>query len=153
MKHTLIVLSVMAMLIILMSSGAPTQQSYYRYTPAPDTLMLGSNDTLVFIDRSNNTRDFLELYSYNITLKATQVGDTASTIIAILQETNEHLGSDWYELERDTVATGATIRLHGGSNTALGYVKGHNLRMILDDVGASGADTTLYELDVFLKKD
>lgn len=153
MKHTLIVLSVMAMFIILMSSGAPTQQSYYRYNPAVRTLTLGDNDTLPFIDRSSNTRDFLELYTYNITLKATQVGDTDSTIIAILQEANDHLGTDWYELERDTVATGSSIRLHGGSGTALGYIKGRNVRMIIDDVGGSGADTTSYDLDVTFKKD
>lgn len=152
MKDIFIGFLAFAAIVILTASGGSSGQAYYRYFPTPDTLTLGSNDTLVFLDRSARTKFFGELYSYNITLQATQLGDTASTVILILQESNEFDGTNWYELERDTVATGATLRLHGGSNTALGYIKGHKARVIIDDVGGSGADTTLYNLDVMLKQ-
>ena len=152
MKHITIALLVFALFVILMSSGSPTSQSYYRYMPTTDTLSLGSADTLLLIDQSARTKFFGDLYTYNITAQLTQVGDTASTVIVILQEANEFDGTNWYEVERDTAATGTTLRLHGGSNTALGYIKGHKARIILDDLASSGADTLLYNLDVMFKK-
>jgi len=133
------------------SSGV-NPSPYFRFNPTPDTLTLGANDTLAVTDLNGGAQFWGELYGYNLTLQATQVGDTASTVIVILQESNEHNGSNWYELERDTVATGATLRLHGGSNTTLGYVKGENLRILIDDVGGSGEDTTVYNLDLVIKK-
>lgn len=133
-------------------AGSMNKQPYYRFTPTPDTLMLGANDTFNLVDLSGNQVFFGELYSYNITLQATQAGDTASTVIMILQETNELGGTNWYELERDTATTGTTIRIHGGSNTAPGLVKGYHLRIILDDVGGSGLDSTIYNLDAILKQ-
>ena len=148
MKHLVIALVV----FLLVSCGTPTSQFNYSFDPAAITLTIGSNETLLLTNKSGNTQFFADLYSYSITAEATQVGDTASTVIVILQECTDFNDDYWYELERDTVATGSVIRLHGGSNTSLGYVKGEKLRLLIDDVGGSGADTTSLKIYATIKQ-
>jgi hypothetical protein len=149
MKNILIAFGVFAIVAMILASGSPSGQSYYRYFPAAGTLSAADADTLVFIDQSGRTRFFGELYSYNITAEVTQVGDTATSLIAILEESNEFAGTNWYEIERDTGATGTTIRLHGGSQTGLAYIKGHKARIIFQQIGV---DTLSYNFDAMLKQ-
>lgn len=142
----------LSLILVAVSCGIPSAPEYHRYSPTNDTLMLGANDTFLVIDKSAKTFFFSDLYTYNVTCELTKVGDTTSSgVIMILQESNEFAGTNWYEVERDTGTMGTTLRLHGGSGTSLGYVKGDKFRILLDDLGGAGADSVLYNLDAVFK--
>lgn len=98
-------------------------------------------------------------WMYNWTADIAMEDDTASYVL-ILQESNEDTGSQWYEVERDSVAnhTGATaqtIRLYGSDagRSALdeGFVHGRRQRVIFD-IYAGTLDTLTVDVDVTMKK-
>lgn len=126
----------------------------YRYsspsvTTDRDTITNTAADTIAI------PPTLISLWTYNTVINTTQVSGTTS-VIAVLQESADGSGSIWYEVERDTVATNGTIRLHGAPEVALdvysdrlGYVKGVRQRYILTGVGTH---VTAYRLSTVLKK-
>jgi hypothetical protein len=123
-------------------------------------LDLNATDDRLFATNNDTTTVptlLYSLWSYNYTCDVTMEDDTASFVV-ILQESNEGTGSQWYELERDSVAslTGSTtVRLYGTdagrSMVEPAFVRGQRQRIIFDII-AGTADTLSYDLDVTMKK-
>lgn len=134
-------------------SGVASESPIYKYDFTDSRLFATQNDTFEIPTL---------LYSkwmYNWTADVAMEDDTASYVL-ILQESNEHTGTQWYEVERDSVAnhTGATaqtIRLYGSdaARSALdeAFVHGQRQRVIFDIIAGS-SDTLSVDVDVTLKK-
>lgn len=121
--------------------------SIYRYSWTDATVTGTNNDTFLIPTL------LYSQWAYNHTLDIAVSAGTPS-VVAILQESNTNTGTDWYEVERDTsasISSAAQIRLHGGSNTALGYVKGRRQRIVFDIYSGTG-DTLVVSPNTTLKK-
>jgi hypothetical protein len=115
----------------------------YRYSWSADTLTNTANDTLLV------PPNLVSLWTYNTVLTASNVSGTTD-IILILQENNASTGAVWYEVERDTLNGAGSVRLHGGSQAALGYVKGVRQRYIVD---GDNTQVSVYSMTTTLKKE
>lgn len=125
----------------------------YKYDFTDSRLYATNNDTFTIPTLLHSK------WMYNWTADIAMEDDTASYVL-ILQESNEDTGSQWYEVERDSIAnhTGATaqtIRLYGSDagRSALdeGFVHGRRQRVVFDIIAGS-ADTLSVDVDVTLKK-
>lgn len=150
MKHILTVagsILVLGALFLLTFAGGlrTTSLDAYEYSWSLDTISNTANDTLTISDIQNSN------WQYNFTAACTEISGTTD-LIFILQESNETSGTNWYELERDTIGATGISRLHGSSNSdGIGHVKGRRLRIIVDgDAGAT--QSTSYNADLTLKK-
>jgi hypothetical protein len=118
-----------------------SESPIYRYPWADETVTGTNNDTFTVPTL------LYSLWSYNYTIDVTMEADTAS-FVAILQESNTNTGSDWYEVERDSVAnliTSTQVRLYGSDNSRSAIdpalVRGRRQRVIFDVI--AGTDDTL----------
>jgi len=106
-------------LVVLLIASAPRgeqQSAGTLYKPAVKTATItntGADTTLVPVN-------LISLWSYNWTASATQTSGTTS-IVVIVQESNETSGNLWYEISRDTVsaATGGLIKSQRGTATGV----------------------------------
>ena len=125
----------------------------YKYDFTDSRLYATNNDTFTVPTLLHSK------WMYNWTADIAMEDDTASYVL-ILQESNEDMGTTWYEVERDSIAnhTGATaqtIRLYGSDagRSALdeGFVHGRRQRVVFDIIAGS-SDTLSVDVDVTLKK-
>ena len=123
----------------------------YKYTWTTETLNGTANDTFTIPTLLHS------LWNYNYTLDVAMTDDTAS-FVAILQESNKDTGTQWYELERDSVAnltTSTTMRLYGTdlsrSMIDNAFVRGRRHRLVFDVIAGTG-DTLTVSPTVTLKK-
>lgn len=130
---------------------AGSDSPIYRYSWTDETVTGTNNDTFTVPTL------LYSLWSYNYTIDVTMDADTAS-FVAILQESNTNTGSDWYELERDSVAnliTSTQVRLYGTDNSRSmvepAFVRGRRQRVIFDVI-AGTADTLTVSPNVTMKK-
>lgn len=129
------------------ASSAPI----YKYTWTTETLNGTANDTFTIPTLLHS------MWNYNYTLDVAMTDDTAS-FVAILQESNKDTGTQWYELERDSVAnltTSTTVRLYGTdaarSMVDNAFVRGRRQRVVFDIIAGTG-DTLTVSPTVTLKK-
>lgn len=128
-----------------------SESPIYRYS-WPDAEVTGTNNDTFTVPTL-----LYSLWSYNYTVDVTMDADTAS-FVAILQESNTNTGSDWYEVERDSVAnltTSTQIRLYGSDNSRsaidAALVRGRRQRVVFDVI-AGTADTLTVSPNVTMKK-
>jgi hypothetical protein len=130
---------------------AGSESPIYRYSWTDETLTGTNNDTFTVPTL------LYSMWTYNYTVDVTMDADTAS-FVAILQESNTNTGTDWYELERDSVAnltTSTQIRLYGSDNSRspidAALVRGRRQRVVFDVI-AGTADTLTVSPNVTMKK-
>ena len=168
-KKHLIILAILAVVLIAyyginsttnafteraaVSDAAATESPLYKYDFTDSRLYATQNDTFTISPLLQSK------WMYNWTADITMEDDTASYVL-ILQESNENTGSQWYEVERDSVAnhTGATvqtIRLYGSdaARSALDEAFVHGVRQrVIFDIIAGSADTLSVDVDATFKK-
>jgi hypothetical protein len=115
----------------------------YKYTWPAQELTGTQNDTFLIPTLLHS------LWNYNYTIDVTMDADTAS-FVAILQESNKDSGTQWYELERDSVAnltTSTTVRLYGTdlsrSMVDNAFVRGRRHRLVFDVFTGTGDTLTV----------
>lgn len=130
---------------------AASSSPIYKYTWTAQELTGTQNDTFLIPTLLHS------LWNYNYTIDVTMDADTAS-FVAILQESNKDTGTQWYELERDSVAnltTSTTVRLYGTdagrSMVDNAFVRGRRHRVVFDVIAGTG-DTLTVSPTVTLKK-
>lgn len=130
---------------------AASSSPVYKYTWTAQELTGTQNDTFLIPTLLHS------MWNYNYTIDVTMDADTAS-FVAILQESNKDTGTQWYELERDSVAnltTSTTVRLYGTdlsrSMVDNAFVRGRRQRVVFDIIAGTG-DTLTVSPTVTLKK-
>lgn len=129
----LVFISVAADVVATKAEEAPPPQ-IYQYTWTADTITNTESDTLTGVTL------YYDLFNYNYTSTATQLSGTTN-LIYVLQESNYGSGTEWYEVERDTLGAGVN-RLHGADNE-FSLTKGIRQRVIITGIGTQSSRYTL----------
>lgn len=131
----LIFISIAADVVATKAEEAPPAQ-IYQYTWTTDTITDTEGDTLTGVTL------YYDLFNYNYTSTATQLSGSTN-LIYILQESNYGTGTEWYEVERDTLAAAGVMRLGQGGNDLFSLTKGIRQRVIIKGIGTQSSRYTL----------
>lgn len=129
----LIFISIATDVVATKEEEAPPPQ-IYQYTWTADTISDTESDTLTGVTL------YYDLFNYNYTSTATQLSGTTN-LVYVLQESNYGSGTEWYEVERDTLGAGVN-RLHGADNE-FSLTKGIRQRVIITGIGTQSSRYTL----------